>query len=783
MTGCSPICRGLIANVESLSVTRLLLFIACGLVLTVNAAHAEEPPADPPTHVTWEPLFEPGSGGWMVSISVSPHDARRMLVAGDMLGVGLSTDAGDSWKRATGFKSWEMADSTWSEIDPLTVWIGSMSGPYLSRDGGATFAEKRRGMPLIIDGSYSAPVEKVLFDPDQPGRLLAFGGSSRRWKLKGLLGWIWESKDGGEHWRKLTTITAAGSDPAKDAGLNIVAASYVGTSGSRLMLLADDGGVFVSEDDAKTWTPANNGLPQHGFDVGRLATHPSAEGVAYITVRDGRDDKGQARPGAVYKTEDGGRTWTPKINGLPQTMGDSSRKGAVSNYVGLAISRSDPSILYTCDNSYSGGAIYKSTDGGETWMPRCVKSGKQPDKRGGRGGAIPTLETASPTSLGMCFMTIAPGDPDTVLGVNSEYIARSRDGGKTWDDATAYRPDPERSRHWRGRGYTGWCSKGITFHPKNPQDSILTMMDAGKGWRSRDGMQTWRYLGLETEPWGGATQAVYSGDVIYMTTGQFGNNDGIYKFPKTGQPIVMAGQKFGLPELNQGGQPTSVYALPDDSSKVWATIGGKLYASTNGGRSWSLLGGEHDLGWIAGDPTTPTRMYVAAKDGVYMSEDGEVFKSIGGPWPASAGRLHVDAKGRVYACLLRTPKEFVGLWRYDGKVWRRLLDDPYVSDAATVPTDPSRIVAVTRDDPYHDHSNASGVWISADDGRTWSQQNDGLDVTRVECVAINPHRPEEIVIGTQGAGFFRATWPRDYRPVGKRHYQHTRKDGDFAQRH
>ncbi|MGD0089531.1 MAG: hypothetical protein ABSE73_06380 [Planctomycetota bacterium] len=40
--------------------------------------------------IRWEPLNEPGCGGWVTSLSVSPHDTRRVLVGGDMLGVGLS---------------------------------------------------------------------------------------------------------------------------------------------------------------------------------------------------------------------------------------------------------------------------------------------------------------------------------------------------------------------------------------------------------------------------------------------------------------------------------------------------------------------------------------------------------------------------------------------------------------------------------------------------------------------------------------------------------------------
>ena len=46
----------------------------------------------------WKPLYEPGSGGWMTGMRISPHDSKRILLSGDMLGVGLSTDGGRSWQ-------------------------------------------------------------------------------------------------------------------------------------------------------------------------------------------------------------------------------------------------------------------------------------------------------------------------------------------------------------------------------------------------------------------------------------------------------------------------------------------------------------------------------------------------------------------------------------------------------------------------------------------------------------------------------------------------------------
>lgn len=51
---------------------------------------------------SWRPLREPGGGGWITGVRVSPHDGRRVLLGGDMLGIRRSTDRGASWRPALG---------------------------------------------------------------------------------------------------------------------------------------------------------------------------------------------------------------------------------------------------------------------------------------------------------------------------------------------------------------------------------------------------------------------------------------------------------------------------------------------------------------------------------------------------------------------------------------------------------------------------------------------------------------------------------------------------------
>ena len=117
-----------------------------------------------------------------------------------MLGIGLSQDGGHTWQATTGLASWEVNAFTWSATNPKLIWVGTMSGPYESVDGGHTWSSMRVGLPTG-DYPYSAPVQKVLIDPSNSLHLLAFGGNQRQFKAGGSgalhYGLVYESLDGG----------------------------------------------------------------------------------------------------------------------------------------------------------------------------------------------------------------------------------------------------------------------------------------------------------------------------------------------------------------------------------------------------------------------------------------------------------------------------------------------------------------------------------------------------------------------------------------------------------
>ena len=248
---------------------------------------------------------------------------------------------------------------------------------------------------------------------------------------------------------------------------------------------------------------------------------------------------------------------------------------------------------------------------------------------------------------------------------------------------------------------------------------------------------------------------------IYATSGQY-NFGGIGRSLDGGVTWEnLTGEAFGLPARGAKPLARGIYTLPNDPMRVWTAIGGKVYGSENGGDSWKVVLDKPGLQWLAGDPKTPSRFYVSGSEGVYQTDDGVNFAFIGGP--KVPGRVTVDSLGRVYVASFKPmPNKEAGLWRTDStsKSWVRLRDDNMIGNVAVDPSDPNRVAVITADQPFHDETRATGVWLSEDAGQTWRQEIEGLSMLRGAVVAFDPFDSERLIYGTEGRGFWITRWPK-----------------------
>ncbi len=719
------------------------------LVLSTSAAFG--------AGIHWEPMGEPDCGGWITSMRYSPYDEKRILVCGDMLGIGLSEDGGASWQGTFGLRSWEIGDVTWDPRERQVVWAGTVSGPYMSVDGGRNWQERRNGMPPPAGFGNSAPIEKVLIDPQDSAHVLAFGGSSRRWDDhgKGAMGIVWESRDRGAHWLRLAALAAEGSNNAPDGkGINIVSAAYAHGNFRHLYVALDHHGILASVDGGKIWAPKNDGIGT--MNPERIVAHPTDPETVFCSL-DNERDGANFKPGGIFKSVDGGSHWVSISNGLEQNV--NSGENFTARYKAFAVCESDPAVMYAANHAWFKGGVFVTKDGGSHWS-RCVD----------------TVEKFYPAAIPGTVFECDPRNPNIAWCLGAEHMILTRDGGATWRDGGNYLPQ-ETKAAWRGRGYSGMCATSIRFNPAVPGEAVAQALDSGRAWLSRDGLRTWtRYLD-KPDPWGGGNDASFAGPkVIYASTSR-GGFTGIGRSRDAGATWeVLAGNEHGLPELHAPGEALGIYASGEAPDRAWACIGGSLYATEDGGGKWSVIHRGPGLKWIAADPRHPKRLYISGEKDIYATEDGTHFRPIGGPH--SGGRLAVDMQGRVLVTASNGSRN--GVWRFDGKGWERLLDESFAEAVAVDPTAPERLLLGTNQNPYLDISGATGVWISADGGKSWSRQNDGLAMLRGYVAAFDPHNPERVVFGTQGRGFFVGAWPRAFHPAGGRAYVSSPEDSAFA---
>jgi hypothetical protein len=690
-------------------------------------------------NITWEPLYEPGSGGRMTGIEVSQHNGNHIVLTGDMLGVGVSFDGGDTWNSGFGLVSYECAQPTFHPADSSIVWLGTLSGPYVSYDKGTNWTLKRNGMGNFSGSYYSVPIERVLIDPENPEHLLAFEGNKRRWGGAGSSStkWtgIWESNNGGDNW----VLKSIVDDAFRNKKYGIVAACYGGTSNDTIYAAVDNSGAYASFDGGSTWNYLFEKIEHKR--INHIEAHPTNSRIVYAATINHQDGAGNWVPGAIYKSTDAGQSWTKKIDGLPQNIGHSTNHTA--RYEVIKVAKSNPQVLFTSNTSWPEAGLFISKNAGESWQE--VATGN--------------LDKAYPAGKSMEIATINPNNENNILCAGASYILRTNDLGKTWDDATSWHP--LNNEEWRGRGYSGLVSKDFAFHPTDPDISALASMDAGNFWISKNNHYTWLKGGTSLPTWGGGNAIAFAGEsTVYVALGQH-DFIGIAKSTNLGKSFTLLhGTALGLPNTGSSGKAESVFAFPQDPDKVWAVIGEKLYYSQNEGNKWEVVFSAADVFYIDGLNQPNSEIIIGTSKGIYRGINNEFTLYAPTNFKATFCKIDPFDSTVVFACGFRENNG--GLWRYKNNQWKKVIDDKYVASIDINPQNSNEIVASTDDHPYHDKTFAQGVYLSRDGGDNWTLENTGLPVLRGGIIRFNPHNPREIILGTGGRGYFKGIWEPEF---------------------
>ena len=240
---------------------------------------------------------------------------------------------------------------------------------------------------------------------------------------------IYKSENAGKTWRKMGLadthfISRIVIDPINP---DIV---YAASQGD-LWGANEDRGVFRTMDGGKTWKK----VLYVNVDTGAcdMAIDPSNSKILYVGMWDYRRLPYFFRSGgpgsAIYKTSDGGESWKKTSEGLP--AGPYGR-------IGLGVAASNPQVVYALVEANDGG-LFRSEDKGETWRRASDKA---------------TYDRINFRPFYYSRLTVDPNN-DLILFVYSGSCYVSRDAGKTFENAFrgahsdhhAVWIDPKNSQH------------------------------------------------------------------------------------------------------------------------------------------------------------------------------------------------------------------------------------------------------------------------------------------------------------------------------------------------
>ena len=227
------------------------------------------------------------------------------------------------------------------------------------------------------------------------------------------------------------------------------------------------GGIWKTGNDGASWTPVFD--HEGSYSIGAIAIDPQNPDVLWAGTGEGNSQRSVSYGDGVYRTEDGGRTWTK--------MGLAS-----SQHIGrIVIDPRDSNTVYVAAEGPlwgSGGdrGLFKTTDGGKTWSNVLKIS---PDT----GVADVALDPTHPDLLFAAayerrrrFYGFIDGGPESAL-------YRSTDAGKTWTKLSAGLPKVDLGRI------------GVAVSPVDPA-VVYAVIEAASGqggvFRSTDYGITWQ---------------------------------------------------------------------------------------------------------------------------------------------------------------------------------------------------------------------------------------------------------------------------------------------------
>jgi photosystem II stability/assembly factor-like uncharacterized protein len=614
-------------------------------------------------------------------------------------------------------------------------------GVWKTVNGGTTFTP-------VFDGEGSYSIGAIALDPKNPSTVWVGTGESNAQRSVAYGDGVYRSDDGGKSWRNvgLKTSEHIGRIAIDPRDSNIV---FVAAQGP-LWSPGGERGLYRTTDGGKTWKAVIPGTENTGATD--VVIDPNNPDIMFAATWQRRRHFytliGGGPESAVYRSVDGGVTWTRVRSGLPS--GDLGR-------IGLAISPADSNVVYaTVEAAGTTGGIFRSSDRGATW------------------------ERMSPNiAQGMYYGQIIadPKDVDRIYIPNIQNQV-SDDGGRT------VRPLGERLKHVDNHAI--WIDpKDTDYLLVGCDGGVYESFDRGANWNFKANLPVAQFYDVDVDnnvPFyhvyggtqdnnslGGPARTRNQSGILnsdwYATAGGDGfvsrvdptdpnivyaesQNGGIVRTNKlTGERVSVAPIEGKDIESQRYNWDTPFIISPHSHTRLYFA-GHKLFKSDNSGEDWTVISG--DLTRRLDRNALPVMGKIWGPDAVAKNQSTALYGN------ASALSESSKKAGLIY---VGTDDGLIQVTEDDGKNWRKIDKFPGVPDMAYV----ARVLASRHDENtvyalFNNHQNGDFkpyILKSTDKGKTWTSITGKLpERGSLYAIAEDGVDPNLLFVGTEFGLYF-----------------------------
>ncbi len=621
------------------------------------------------------------------------------------------------------------------ESNPAVFYVAAAtSGLWKTTNNGTTW------QALFDDQDEVVSIGDVAIAPNDANLVWVGSGENNNRQSSSWGNGVYKSTDGGRTWKPMGLadtrhVARVIVDPVDHDVVYVAALGHLwGPNKER--------GIFKTTDGGQTWT--NTLFVNEDTGATELVMDPSNNKVLYAATYQRRRSawgfNGGGPGSAIYKSADAGRTWTKLTTGIPE--------GPLGR-IGLDVYRKNPNVVYARIEHERESGVYRSDDAGLSWKK---------------------MSGVNPRPMYFSQIRVDPSSDHRVyvLGVQLHI---SDDAGKTFrEDGTLH------SDH-----HAMWID------PSNP-NHVMTGNDGGIG-VSYDRAQTWDFIdnlvlgqfyhvgydmevpyhvygGLQDNyAWGGPS-AVRSRDGIANSDWfVIGGGDGFVGIadPKDARVLYTESQGGNMNRVDRTtnerknikpqvarGEPelrwnwdTPLMLSPHDSSVVLAGAN-KLFRSADRGQAWTAI--SPDLTEQI-DREGLSLMGVAGKDIKIAKNDGvSAFGTLTtiAESPRRAGVYYTGADdGTVYVS-----RDGGKNWTAISQKFPGLRKGTYVSRLTPSAFEDGTVYATF--DGHREDDYTTYAYASSDFGETWRSIAGNLPKTQgVKCITEDHKNPNVLYLGTE----------------------------------